>query len=121
MSRHVKGQRQKHVPKRTCIACRQVAGKRGLVRLVHTEEGVRIDPSGKLPGRGAYVHPNQECWRAALDGNRIQQALRTKLSAADRQFLDEYMSDLPVQNDTLVVRGEIESEDAASQVEGRTP
>lgn len=100
MSRRGKGLRPKHVPKRTCIACRQVGGKRGLVRLVRTEDGVKVDSSGKLPGRGAYLHANRDCWTVALDGNRIQQALRTKLSADDRQVLDEYMQSLPSAQET---------------------
>lgn len=95
MSRRTRGPRPKHVPQRTCIACRKTGGKRGLVRLVRTEEGVQIDPSGKQPGRGAYLHPAKECWRVALEGNRIQQALRSKLSAENRQMLAEYMEKLP--------------------------
>jgi uncharacterized protein len=83
------------VPQRTCIACRQIAGKRGLVRLVRTEVDVIVDPSGKMPGRGAYIHPSRECWAAALSGNRIQQALRTKLSEENRQTLADYMVNFP--------------------------
>ena len=37
--------RRKHVPLRTCIACRQNRGKRELVRVVRTPDaGVKIDP-----------------------------------------------------------------------------
>ncbi len=89
------GPRPKHVPQRTCIACRQVAGKRSFVRLVRTEHGVEVDPSGKKAGRGTYLHPNQMCWQMALRGNRIEQALRTKLSAESRQALVEFMKTLP--------------------------
>ena len=80
MARGGKGQRTKHVPQRTCIACREVAGKRGLVRLVRTDEGIVVDETGKMPGRGAYLHPSRRCWATALEGNRVQQALRTKFS-----------------------------------------
>jgi len=65
------------------------------VRLVRTKDGVEVDPSGKLPGRGAYLHPNQECWSTALEGNGLQKALRTKLSEDDRKALEEYMRGLP--------------------------
>ena len=87
--------RRKHVPQRTCIACREVAGKRGLVRLVRTADGVQVDPSGKLAGRGAYLHPTQECWRRALESRRIEQALRTRLSQTERDLLHTYMATLP--------------------------
>lgn len=89
------GSRPKHVPQRTCIACRRVAGKRSLIRLVRTEHGVVVDPSGKKAGRGTYLHPNQACWQMALRGNRIDQALRTKLSADNRQALTEFLKSLP--------------------------
>lgn len=95
MARRSRGPRPKHVPQRTCIACRQTGGKRGLIRLVRTEDGVIVDASGKMAGRGAYLHPYRDCWGAALDGNRIQQALRTRLSEEDRHMLADYMESLP--------------------------
>jgi uncharacterized protein len=85
----------KHVPQRTCIACRQVEGKRGLVRLVRTGVHVEIDPTGKKAGRGAYLHRVRACWEIGLKGNRIEQALRIKLTPADRQALQEYVQSLP--------------------------
>jgi len=92
-----KGQapKPKHVPQRTCIACRQVAGKRALLRLVRTGKGVEVDTTGKLPGRGAYLHPYQNCWQAVLRGGRIEQALRTRLNDEERQALLAYMATLP--------------------------
>ena len=86
----------KHLPQRTCLACRQVAGKRGLIRLVRTTEGVMVDPTGKKAGRGAYLHPTQQCWQSGLNGNRIGQALRTTITLAEKQALQAYMATLPV-------------------------
>jgi uncharacterized protein len=96
MVHKTRGPKTKHVPQRTCIACRQVEGKRGLLRLVRGEMGIEIDPTGKKPGRGAYLHPYQECWQAVLRGNRIEQALRTRLSEENRQALLAFMATLPV-------------------------
>ena len=96
MAKTPRGPRPKHVPQRTCIACRQVAGKRGLVRLVRGADGVvTIDATGKQAGRGAYLHPVRSCWESGLKGNRIEQALRTKLSSANRQALQQYAQSLP--------------------------
>ncbi len=95
MARKRHSSRRKHVPQRTCIACRQAEGKRGLIRLVRTEAGVEVDPTGKRPGRGAYLHPYQKCWKAVLSGNRIDQALRTRLSNESRKALLEFIVDLP--------------------------
>jgi predicted RNA-binding protein YlxR (DUF448 family) len=84
------------VPQRTCIACREVAGKRGLIRLVRTHDGrVQIDPTGKQAGRGAYLHPTQACWRQALENRQIERALRIKIDKEDRAALEAYMKGLP--------------------------
>ena len=90
-----RGQRPKHVPQRTCIACRQATGKRTFVRLVRTDIGVEIDLTSKKPGRGAYLHPIRSCWEIGLKGSRIEQALRTKLTVENRKVLVEFMESLP--------------------------
>ena len=87
------------MPQRTCIACRQVEGKRGLIRLVRTDVGIEVDPTGKKPGRGAYLHPYQKCWKEVIRGNRIEQALRVRLSDEGRKALLVFMADLPESED----------------------
>jgi len=94
-----RGLKPKHVPQRTCIACRQVAGKRSLIRIVRTEQGVEIDPTGKKAGRGAYLHPNQQCWQAILSGNRLGQALRATISAENRRKLQTFVDTLPAREE----------------------
>ncbi|MCW5876015.1 MAG: YlxR family protein [Anaerolineales bacterium] len=81
--------RVKHVPQRTCVACRAVQAKRTLVRLVRTPEGVFVDEQGKRPGRGAYLHLEAECWQRGLRG-ALDKALRTALTAEDRERLEGY-------------------------------
>jgi len=68
--------RAPHVPQRTCIACRQVGGKSGLLRVVRTPEGeVRLDDTGKLPGRGAYVCSRAVCVEQAVKQKKLGRAL----------------------------------------------
>lgn len=87
--------KSKHVPQRTCIACRQIQGKKALMRLVRTENGViEVDISGRKPGRGAYLCPKKSCWELALRKNRLDHVLRTKLHDDNRQILFEYSHDL---------------------------
>ena len=112
MTQKSRGPKPKHIPQRTCIACRQVAGKRSLLRVVRAETGIVVDPTGKLAGRGAYLHPYQECWRAALRSNRLEQALRTRLSEENRQTLLTYMATLP--ETEAAVENEAENDPAAS-------
>ena len=87
--------KSKSLPQRTCIACRQVREKKGLVRLVSTEDGIaEIDVLGKKPGRGAYLCPRRTCWELALRKNRLDYALRTRLRDDNRQTLREYIHSL---------------------------
>jgi predicted RNA-binding protein YlxR (DUF448 family) len=64
-----------------------------LIRIVRGPDGVEIDPSGKLPGRGAYVHEQRSCWEKALSGS-LAKALRTEISAGSRQALEKHMNNL---------------------------
>jgi len=80
----------KHIPQRTCVACRTVKSKRELARLVRMPGGdVEIDRSGKTPGRGAYLCRNLECWEAGLKGNRLSHTLRTTVSKENLEQLME--------------------------------
>ena len=86
-------QRVKHVPQRTCVGCREVLPKRRMIRIVRTAEGVRVDPTSKLAGRGAYLHDRRECWERGLKG-ALANALKTTLSVDERVNLEEFMSTL---------------------------
>jgi predicted RNA-binding protein YlxR (DUF448 family) len=78
------------------VACRQVAGKRTLVRLVRTPAGsVEVDPTGKKNGRGAYLHADPSCWDLALQRKSLQHALKTELSEPDRAGLERFRATLP--------------------------
>ncbi|MFP4323200.1 MAG: RNase P modulator RnpM [Anaerolineales bacterium] len=77
--------RSRKTPLRTCVVCRRTADKRQLTRLVRSPDGpVRVDPSGKQPGRGAYLCPDPACWHKAIHTDALAKALRTALSADDR-------------------------------------
>jgi predicted RNA-binding protein YlxR (DUF448 family) len=84
----------KHIPQRTCVACRIVLSKRALIRVVRRPEGVVVDPSGKMAGRGAYLHNRKSCWERGLKGG-LASALKTTLTAEDRRRLEEFMASLP--------------------------
>ena len=82
--------RPRHVPQRTCVSCGSTTAKRELVRLVRTSTGVEPDRTGKRPGRGAYLCHNHDCWESAVRKSRLEHALRTKLTPADREALLSY-------------------------------
>ncbi len=86
--------RPKHIPQRTCVGCRAILPKRSMVRLVRQPDGVRIDPTGKLAGRGAYMHNLRTCWEKGLKGP-LANALKVTLTAEDLENLGQYMLTLP--------------------------
>ena len=92
----------KHIPQRTCIGCRAVQGKRQLVRVVRQTDGhVRLDATGKAPGRGAYIHATGLCWQKALSAGRLTHALKIdRIEEADRAELQVYAATLPKEDET---------------------
>jgi predicted RNA-binding protein YlxR (DUF448 family) len=71
-----------------------VQPKRGLIRLVHRPEGVLVDPTGKMPGRGAYLHNLRSCWEKGLKGS-LARALKVDLQPEDLDRLRMFMQALP--------------------------
>lgn len=96
-----KGPRVKHVPQRTCVACRSTEAKRALIRLVRTPEGtVEVDPTGKRAGRGAYLCARMSCWTRGINEKTLVRALRLEqLTDENRAALLRY-ADERVPEDT---------------------
>ena len=68
----------RRVPERTCVACGRVRPKRELVRIVRTPSGeIKVDLTGKVSGRGAYVCPEPPCAERGVKEGRLQHALET--------------------------------------------
>ncbi len=84
--------RPRHVPQRTCVGCRSALSKRDLVRLVRTPTGaVEVDPTGKKPGRGAYLHRDPECWDQGLRKGKLGRALKITISPTDLAVLQAFL------------------------------
>lgn len=79
--------RVRRVPQRTCVGCRLVKDKKELVRIVRDPQGqVRVDPTGRAAGRGAYLCPSTQCLDEAVKWKRLDRALERQV---DPQLLDE--------------------------------
>jgi len=83
--------RRKHIPVRMCVVCRTKGDKRALTRLVRTAEGVELDPSGKMNGRGAYVCDDRDCWERVVNTKILNQALNMNMTEQDRVRLQQAM------------------------------
>ena len=82
--------RSKHIPRRTCVGCRETLPKRALIRIVKSPEGVKVDLSGKANGRGAYLHDQRSCWERGIKG-ALDHALKTQLTDQEKQDLTTFM------------------------------
>jgi len=54
--------KERKIPLRMCLCCREMKPKKELTRVVLNKEGeISIDLIGKAPGRGAYLCREPEC------------------------------------------------------------
>ena len=87
--------KQKKIPMRMCVGCREMKEKRTLIRVVRSPEGVvSLDPGGKKPGRGAYVCRNVDCLNRAIRQKQLERQL-------DAQLTDEAATGLKNELDRL--------------------
>ncbi len=71
----------KKIPMRMCTACREMKPKRELVRVVKTPEGeIKLDLTGKLNGRGAYICKSPECLKKAEKSGALSRAFSCTVS-----------------------------------------
>ena len=60
--------KQRKIPMRMCVGCREMKEKKALLRVVRLADGgAAIDRTGKAPGRGAYICPSGECLKKAIN------------------------------------------------------
>ena len=73
--------KQKKVPLRKCVATNEQFPKKELIRIVRTPEGeVKIDLTGKLNGRGAYLSKSLEAIELAKKKKVLDRHLETSVS-----------------------------------------
>ncbi|MGN0180071.1 MAG: RNase P modulator RnpM [Monoglobaceae bacterium] len=63
---------------RMCAVCRKRRPKKELLRIAKGADGVlRLDQSGKLPGRGMYICRDSACLKNAEKRRVIERSLKT--------------------------------------------
>lgn len=83
----------KKIPMRMCTGCREMKPKLQLVRVVKTPEGeIKLDNTGKLNGRGAYICKNTECLNKAIKTNALSRAFQVSVSSEVYTALSEELS-----------------------------
>lgn len=82
--------RQRKIPMRMCTGCGEMKPKKELVRVVKAPEAldengqplppdIGLDPTGKKPGRGAYICRDPECLRKARKARRLEKAFSCRI------------------------------------------
>lgn len=79
----------KKIPMRMCTGCREMKPKRELIRIVRVSESdIRLDSTGKLNGRGAYICKCKECFDKAKKSNALSRAFETAVPAQVYESLE---------------------------------
>lgn len=84
--------KEKKIPQRMCIACRQMCDKDSLVRITRSKEGeISLDFDGKKPGRGAYICKSENCLNLAKKSHALDRAFGQKI---EDELYDTLLSEL---------------------------
>lgn len=72
---------EKKIPQRKCLGCNEMKDKFELIRVVKNQLGeVKLDPTGKANGRGAYVCKNVTCLEKAQKSRRLEKTFKMAIS-----------------------------------------
>ena len=70
----------KKIPLRTCLVTKESLPKGELLRIVRTPEGdVKVDETGKLNGRGAYIKKDLKVLEQAQKSKILEKRLEIKI------------------------------------------
>ena len=70
-------------PERLCVGCRQLHPKNRLLRIVRSPNGTTAyDPTGKSPGRGAYLCRSVTCVQEARRHGGLSWSLKGRVAPA---------------------------------------
>ena len=90
--------KEKKVPMRMCVGCREMKPKKELLRVVRSPEGiVSLDMTGRKPGRGAYVCRSAECLKRAIKQRQLERAVECPLGEETHASLLQALNDLEAQ------------------------
>ncbi len=68
-------------PMRQCVGCREMKDKRSLIRVVKTpNDEIKIDSTGKMSGRGAYICQDEACLQRAIKSKGLEKSLKVAIS-----------------------------------------
>ncbi|ALS00336.1 DNA-binding protein [Enterococcus silesiacus] len=92
--------KKRKIPMRKSVVSGEMKPKKELVRIARSKEGeVAIDPTGKMPGRGAYVALEPKEVQEAWDKHILDRVLETTLTDEFYQELLNYVEHQKARNE----------------------
>ena len=67
------------IPMRMCVVTHEKLPKKELIRVVKTENGVIVDTTGKVNGRGAYLKIDKEVFERARKNKVLDRHLEMEV------------------------------------------
>ena len=92
--------KQKKIPMRQCLGCREHKPKRELIRVVRSPEGViSLDFRGKSPGRGAYVCPSIDCFTRVRKSRALERTFECVIPDEIYEALGKELEETPIEHE----------------------
>ena len=83
----------KKIPMRRCLATNESFPKNELLRIVRTPVGeVKVDLSGKLNGKGAYISKSMEALNLARKSKVLNKALEVEVADSVYEQIEEIIN-----------------------------
>ena len=81
------------IPTRRCTGCGEHFPKNTLIRVLRTPEGeVKLDLTGRMNGRGAYICKSAACLKKARKSRRLETSLECAISEELYEKMEEELT-----------------------------
>jgi len=82
--------KNKKIPMRMCISCKEMKQKKQLIRIVNNKEkGLLVDLSGKISGKGAYICSDDKCLNKLKKTNYLNKVFSQEVDAKIYEDLED--------------------------------
>ena len=84
--------KMRKIPLRTCVVTKESLPKQELLRIVRTPEGeIKVDETGKLNGRGAYIKKDLSVLEQAKKSKILEKKLECKIEDSIYDEIKNYL------------------------------
>lgn len=84
---------EKHIPLRMCVVCRKMLPKKDLIRLVTTPEGLKIDATQRLDGRGYWISRDKAVLDQAKKRHFLNKILKKNVPDSFYEELEAFVGE----------------------------